>query len=110
MAVVISQGRLTTTANTKSADQVTGQYQFIEQGTVTLAAKSSAYPVNVTCRVAGISLVDDQPIPFVGTAGTVTVLDNTIVNQRVPRGRVELFFRETAGATPTVEWILTYSK
>jgi len=109
MAVVISQGRLTTTANTKSSDQVTGQYQFIGKGTVTLAAKSSAYPVNVSCRVGGVSLVDDQPIPYTGTAGTLSITDNIVANQRMNGGRVELFFRETAGATPTVEWYLSYS-
>jgi len=109
MAVVISMGRATMVASTKTADQVTGQYQFIGKGTVTLASKISAIGVNVTCRVGGISLVDDQPIPYVGTAGTLSITDNIVANQRMNGGRVELFFRETAAGTPTVEWYLAYS-
>jgi len=109
MAVVISMGRATMVASTKTADQVTGQYQFVKPGTITLASKISAIGVNVTCRVGGLSLVDDQAIPYVGTAGTLSTVDNIIANQRMGGGRVELFFRETAAGTPTVEWILTYS-
>lgn len=111
MAVVIASGSATSVAaNTKSADQVTGQYQFVSNGTVTLACKSSATGLNVTCRVGGVALVDDQPIPFTGTAGTISINDNIMANQRMGGGRVELFFRNTTGGALTVDYNLAYSK
>lgn len=110
MAVVVAAGSaVSVAANTKSADQVTGQYQFVGKGTITLACKGSATGLNVTCRVGGISLVDDQPIPFTGTAGTISINDNIMANQRMAGGRVELFFRNTTGGALTADYNLAYS-
>jgi hypothetical protein len=111
MAVVIAAGSaVSVAANTKSADQVTGQYQFVGAGTITLACKGSATGLNVTCRVGGMALVDDQPIPFTGTAGTISIADNIMANQRMAGGRVELFFRNTTGGALTADYNLAYSK
>lgn len=108
MAIVIASGIYTTSANTKSPDQVSGTYQFIGKGKITLAAKASATAPAVTCLVGGIALVQDQKIPYTGTAGTISVNDNIICTQMVNGGRVELYFREITGGTPTVDYLLLF--
>lgn len=108
MAVVIASGIYTCVANTKSADLVSGTYQFVGKGKLTLAAKAQATAPAVTCMVGGIALVQDQKIPYTGTAGTLSVNDNIITSQVMNGGRVELYIREITGATPTVDYILLF--
>jgi len=103
MAVVInSQTALSTAANTKTSDLVSGTYQFVGKGKITLAAKGSATGMNITCLVGGVALVNDQAIPYTGTAGTISINDNIITSQVMNGGRVELYLRNaTAGALTT---------
>ena len=69
MAVVIASGSaVSVAANTKSSDQVSGQYQYVGKGKFTLIGKSSATGMNLTCNVGGISLCDDKANPYTGTA------------------------------------------
>jgi Tfp pilus assembly major pilin PilA len=108
MAIVVTSGIYTTSANTKSADLVSGTYQFIGKGKVTLIAKASATAPAITCLVGGIALVNDQKIPYTGTAGTISVNDNIITSQVMNGGRVELYIREITGGTPTVDYMLMF--
>lgn len=111
MALVIgADSALSVAANTKTANQISGDYEFIGQGTVTLACKASATGLNVSYSVGGVSLVNDQPIPFTGTAGTLDVSANVMVNQRVGAGRNELSFRNTTGGALTVDYVLDYTR
>ena len=108
MAITVANGSaVSVAANTKSADQVTGTYQFIGKGTVTLVAKSSATGMYATLLVGGVALINDQPIPFTGTAGTISINDNAVVSQLMAGGRVEFYLRNsTAGAVTTDYMIL----
>lgn len=109
MAVVIGSGTaVSTAANTKSADQVTGTYQFIGKGKITLAAKGSATGMNVTCLVGGIALVNDQAIPYTGTAGTISINDNIMTSQMTNGGRVEFYLRNTTGGALTTDYLLLF--
>lgn len=109
MAVVInSQTALSTAANTKTADLVSGTYQFIGKGKVTLAAKGSATGMYITCLVGGVALVNDQPIPYTGTAGTISVNDNIMTSQVMNGGRVELYLRNTTGGALTTDVLLLF--
>jgi len=109
MAVVIAAGTaVSTAANTKSADQISGSYQFIGKGKVTLVAKGSATGMYITCLVGGIALINDQPIPYTGTAGTISTQDNVICSQGVNGGRVELFLRNTTGGALTTDYIVYF--
>ena len=110
MAVVIASGSaVSTAANTKSADQVDGQYQYSGAGTYTLACLGSATGMRITCKVGGYALVDDQPIPFTGTAGTISLIDNTMCSQKMKGGRVELYLRNTTGGALTTDYQLSYT-
>lgn len=109
MAVVVASGTaVSTAANTKSADQVSGSYQFVQKGRITLIAKGSATGMNVTLLVGGIALVNDQAIPYTGTAGTLSQNDNVMATQMVQGGRVEFYLRNTTGGALTTDYIIWF--
>jgi len=109
MAVVVGSGTaVSTAANTKSSDQVSGTYQFIGKGKITLIAKGSATGMNISCLVGGIALVNDQAIPYTGTAGTISINDNVITSQVMNGGRVELYLRNTTGGALTTDYLLLF--
>lgn len=109
MAIVVTSGSATSVAaNTKSADQVSGQYQYVGRGKFTLIAKSSATGMNCTCAVGGVAIIDDRIVPYTGTAGTIDVTANVVASQGMPGGRVELFFRNVTGGALTVDYILYF--
>ena len=110
MGVIIASGiTFSVGAYTKSADKVTGQYQFIGKGNLSLWAYSSAIGINVTLKVNGVALVDDQPMSSFGTTGSMSKVDNILLSQAVAGGRVELFFRNTTVGALTVDYELQYS-
>tara|TARA_Y100000310_G_C20644646_1_gene795871 strand:+ start:1584 stop:1922 length:339 start_codon:yes stop_codon:yes gene_type:complete len=109
MAVVVSTGTAdSTAANTKTADKVSGQYQFVGKGKFTLIALGSATGMNVTCAVGGVNLVNDQAIPWTGTAGGLDASAHVICSQVLNGGRVELFLRNTTAGALTTDWILYF--
>jgi len=109
MAVVVASGSaVSTAANTKSSDQVSGQYQYVGRGKFTLVALGSATGMNITCKVGGVALVDDAAVPFTGTAGTIDTSAHVMANQVLNGGRVELFLRNTTGGALTTDYILLF--
>jgi hypothetical protein len=109
MAIVVATGTaVSTAANTKSADQVAGSYQFLQKGKVTLVAKGSATGMNVTLLVGGVALVQDMAVPYTGTAGTISINDNIMASQVMAGGKAELFLRNTTGGALTTDYILLF--
>lgn len=109
MAIVVASGSaVSTAANTKSADQVSGQYQHVGRGKFTLVALGSATGMRITCTVGGVNLVNDQSIPYTGTAGTIDASAHVMCSQALPGGRVELFLRNTTGGALTTDYILLF--
>ena len=108
MIVVGSATTLATTANGKTAEQITGTYQNIGAGVLILVAKASVTGVNVSLSCGGVPLVADQPIPYFGATGSLSVNDNVIVSQLVNGGKVELSFRNTTAGTPSVDYAVFY--
>ena len=109
MAVVVdTETALSTAANTKSVDLVSGQYEFVGKGKFTLAALGSATGMNVELRIGGITVVGDQAIPWTGTAGTLDISAHVIASQTLNGGRVELFIRNTTGGALTTDLILLF--
>jgi len=110
MAIVVATGTAVSIgANTKSADQVSGRNQYVQKGRIQLIAKCSATGMNITLNVGGVALVDDSAIPYTGTAGTISVNDNVMVDQVVSGGRVELFLRNTSGGALTTDYLVYYT-
>lgn len=109
MAIVVNtQTALSTAANTKTADLVTGRNQYVGKGRLQLFAKGSATGMNITLNCGGVALMDDQAIPYTGTAGTITT-DNGLVDQVVAGGRVEIFLRNTTAAPLTTDLLCTFT-
>jgi len=109
MAVVVVSGLSTPGANTKTADLVTGTYQFIGKGKITLVSKGSAAGINATLLVGGVAMTNDQPVVYTGTAGTISVNDNIVCSQMVNGGKVELFLRNTtATAGTTCDYLVLF--
>jgi len=109
MAVVIgSSTALSTAANTKTSDLISGSYQFVGKGKVTVVAKGSATGMYITCLVGGVALVNDQPIPYTGTAGTISINDNIMTSQVMNGGRVELYLRNTTGGALTTDYLILF--
>lgn len=109
MAVVIATtSALSTAANTKTADLVSGQYEFVGKGKFTLAALGSATGMNVELRIGGITVIGDQAIPWTGTAGGIDISAHVMASQTLNGGRVELFLRNTTGGALTVDLILLF--
>jgi len=109
MAVVVASGSaVSTAANTKSSDQVSGQYQYVGRGKFTLIALGEATGMNITCNIGGTAIADDTAVPFTGTAGTIDASAHVITSQVLPGGRVELFLRNTTGAALTTDYLLYF--
>lgn len=109
MAVVVGSGTATSVAaNTKSAQQITGQYEFLGKGKLSLYCRGSATGMNVILAQGGINLCADQPIPYTGTAGAISVNDHLMASQVMNGGRVELYFRNTTGGALTVDYLLLF--
>lgn len=110
MAIVVaSDNSLSTAANTKTADLITGRNQYIGKGRLQVFAKISATGMNITVNCGGVALIDDQAIPFIGTAGTISTADNAMVDQVVSGGRVELFLRNTTGGALTTDYLVLFT-
>ena len=109
MAITIASNvTLSTAANTKTADLITGQYQFVQKGKVTLVARGSAAGMNAQLSVGGISLHNDLPIPYFGATGALSVNDHVVVSQMVGGGRVEFFLRNTSGGALTTDYTILF--
>ena len=110
MAIVVASGSaLSTAANVKTADLVSGRNQYVGKGRIQVIAKSSATGMNCTLNVGGVALADDNIIPYTGTAGTISVNDNVVVDQVVAGGRVEFFLRNTTGGALTTDYLIYFT-
>jgi len=106
--VVATQTALSTAANTKTADLVSGQYEFVGKGKFTLAVLGSATGMNVELRIGGITIIGDNAIPWTGTAGGLDLSAHVMASQALNGGRVELFLRNTTGGALTTDLVLMF--
>jgi len=106
--IVASDTTYSVAANTKTASLVTGEFEFVGKGNISLSALSSATGLRTTLKVGGVTIIDDKAIPFFGTTGTMKILDNSVINQAIMGGRVELSFRNTTGGALTVDYALQF--
>ncbi len=113
MAIVVSSGTtVSTAANTKSADLVTGRNQYVGKGRIQLCARGSAAAATgmlCTLNCGGVALVDDQLIPFAGATGGLSVRDHMILDQVVAGGRVEFFLRNNSAGALTTDYTILFT-
>jgi len=110
MAIVVaSANTISTAANTKSADQITGRNQYVGKGRLQVFARGSATGMNITLNVGGVALMDDQAIPYFGAAGSLDANAHGIIDQVVAGGRVEMFLRNTTGGALTTDYLVLFT-
>lgn len=113
MAIVVGTGvALSLTTGAKSAEQISGDNQYVGRGRIQLVAKASAAAatgIRCTLTVGGIPLINDQLIPYAGSAGTMSVNDNMVLDQMVAGGRVGLTFRNDSAGTLTTDWKVLFT-
>jgi len=113
MSIIVGTGvTLSLTAGSKSAEQISGDNQYVQKGTITFVAKASAAAatgIRATLSVGGLPLINDQLVPYAGTTGTLSMNDNVVLSQMVSGGRVGLTFRNDSAGTLTVDWAVLYS-
>ena len=109
MAVVVASGTtISTAANTKTADLVTGQYQFVGKGKITLVARGSVTGMNATVSVGGIAIIDDLPVPYFGATGALSSNDHVVCSQVMGGGRIQFFPINTTGGAVTTDYVLYF--
>jgi hypothetical protein len=109
MAVQVAAGTtIADAANTKIGDLVSGQYQTVGPGKLTLVALPSATGMSCTLSIGGVTLINDQPVPWFGTTGSMSLSDNVVISQAVGGGKIELYFRNTTAGALTVDYQLLF--
>jgi len=110
MAELVASGvTISTAANTKSADLISGRKQYIPKGKIVVVARGSAAGMNITLNVGGVAISDDLPIPYFGATGALSVRDHIVVEQMVSGGRVEMFLRNTSGGALTTDYAVYFT-
>lgn len=108
MVVVVSKMAFSVAAGATSADQVTGTYQFVPKGIVKLYGLGSATGLTFTLLNNGQVIASNQAVPWFGTTGTMSKLNNEILTQAVAPGRLELYFSNPSGGALTIDYILEH--
>lgn len=106
--IYTNQG-LSTAAYTKTANLITGRNQFLGKGRLQVWAKGSAIGMNIQVAVGGVALMDDLPVPSIGTTGSLSTNDNAIIDQVVAGGVAELYLRNTTVGALTMDIIVTFT-
>lgn len=106
--VVASATAVSTAANTKSSDQVSGTYQFLPfPALVNVYARGSATGMNISLIIDGQNVIDDKAVPYTGTAGAISKQDHLMGSFPAGAGsRVEFYLRNTTAGALTTDHLL----
>lgn len=109
MAVVVcADATYSVAAYTKSADLVAGQYQNVGKGKIILVVYPSAIGMQATLSVGGITIVNDMPIPWFGTTGSMDLSAHVLVSQMMQGGKIEFYLRNTTVGALTNDYQLMF--
>jgi len=110
MAILIgSDMTLSTGAYTKTANLITGRNQFLQKGRLQVVARGSAIGMNLSVSIGGVPLSDDQPLPFIGTTGALSVKDHIVVDQVIAGGTAEMYLRNTTVGALTTDYAVYFT-
>jgi len=113
MAIIVATGvGLSLATGVKSAEQISGDNQYVGRGRIQLVCKASAAAatgIRATLTVGGVPLINDALVPFAGTIGTMSVNDNMVLDQMVAGGRVGLTFRNDSAGTLTTDYQVLFT-
>ena len=110
MAILIGSAMtLSTGAYTKSSNLITGRNQFLQKGRIQVIARGSAIGNNLSVSIGGVPLMDDQPIPFIGTTGALSVKDHVVIDQVIAGGTAEMYIRNTTVNALTTDYAVYFT-
>lgn len=110
MAICIGSAMtLSTAAYTKTANLITGRNQFLQKGRIVILARGSAIGMNLSFSIAGVPLIDDQALPFIGTTGALSAKDHVIVDQVIAGGTAEMYLRNTTVGALTTDYCVYFT-
>jgi len=107
----VTGSALSVAANATSVEQLSGSLLETAPatGAIQLYAKASATGLNMSFSADGTTTIDDQVIPYTGTAGSITRQDNLINAFGVTMGsRLQLRFRNTTGSAITTDFLVDF--
>jgi hypothetical protein len=109
MALIVASGSaVSTAANTKSTDQISGTYQFVPYDCELIVyARGSATGMNLLLFVNGQALINDLAVGFFGTSGALTKKDHEMASFVIPAGsRIEFYLRNTTAGALTMDFVV----
>jgi len=106
--IYTTQG-LSTAAYTKTANLVTGRNQFLGKGRIQVFARGSAIGMRMSLIVNGVSLCDDQVIPYFGATGSLSMKDHIVLDQAVSGGTAEFYLRNTTAGALTTDFTILFT-
>lgn len=111
MGIVVATGMgVSTAANSRSADQITGTYQFIPtDGEVAIYARGSATGMKIQLFADGVALCNDLDVPFFGSSGALSKNDHLVATFEVDEGaRLEFFLRNSTAGALTMDYSVDF--
>jgi len=96
-------------AYSKSANLLTGRNQFLPKGRIQVFARGSAIGMRMSLSVNGISICDDQVIPYFGATGSLSMKDNIVLDQVIAGGTAEFYLRNTTVGALTTDYTILFT-
>lgn len=106
---IASDITLTVGAYTKTANLVTGRNQFLPKGRIQVFARGSAIGMRMSLTINGISICDDQVIPYFGATGSLSMKDHIVLDQAVAGGTAEFYLRNTTAGGLTTDYTVLFT-
>ena len=100
---------LSTAAYTKTANLVTGRNQFLPKGKIQVFARGSAIGMRLSLVINGVSICDDQVIPYFGATGGLSMKDHIVLEQNVNGGTAEFYLRNTTNGALTTDFTILFT-
>ena len=72
-------------------------------------ALGSAIGMRMSLLVNGIAIIDDQPIPYFGATGGLSMKDNIVADQVIAGGTAEFYLRNTTVGALTTDYTILFT-
>ena len=82
--------------------------QLLGKGLLKIYGRGSGTGLNMSVSVSGITLMDDQAIPFFGTTGVMTRNDHLVFEQVINGGTGVVMLRNTTSGALTCDYIIEF--
>ena len=99
---------VSTAANTTADVSVSKSYEFLGKGRLMLVARGSATGMQVSLFVGGVQLAKASPLFRAGTAGTLDMSTDIVIDQKIQGGRVEFQLINSTGGALTTDYYLGF--